>query len=53
MKQTPLLPLILAISPMARAENIVFPPDAGVKNTKDHGASGNGVTDYTKAILLA
>jgi len=40
---------LLTIS-AARAENIVFPPDAGIVNVKVFGAKGDGKTDDTAAI---
>ena len=51
----PLITLILtlALAAMAWAENIVFPPDAGVKNVQDYGAKGDGVADDTAAIQKA
>jgi len=32
--------LMLALASVAPAENMVFPPDAGVKNVKEYGAKG-------------
>ena len=37
----------------ASAENIVFPPDAGVVNVKTFGTKGDGKTDDTNAIQEA
>ena len=45
--------LFLALARMASAENIIFPADAGVKNVKDYGAQGDGLTDDTQAIQKA
>ena len=47
------LALMLSLDGMVSAENIVFPPDAGIKNVKDYGAKGDGVTDDTQAIQKA
>jgi hypothetical protein len=44
---------MLALAFMASAEDIVFPPDAGLKSVKDYGAKGDGVTDDTQAIQKA
>ncbi len=46
---TMLIGFLLTIS-AARAENIVFPPDAGIVNVKVFGAKGDGKTDDTAAI---
>lgn len=45
--------LLLGISTSIRAENIVFPTDAGMVNVRDMGAKGDGVTDDTEAIQNA
>ena len=37
----------------ARAENIVFPADAGVLNVRDLGVKGDGTTDDTAALQAA
>jgi len=45
--------LATAVAAVARGENIVFPPDAGIRSVKEFGAAGDGVTDDTAAIQKA
>lgn len=42
-----------ALPAMADEHEVVFPPDAGVVNVRDHGAAGDGRTDDTKALRSA
>ena len=44
---------LAALAAPAGAENITFPPDAGVHNIRDLGAKGDGTTDDTAAIQKA
>lgn len=53
MKACLIIILTVALATIASAENIVFPSDAGLKNIKDYGAKGDGVTDDTAAIQKA
>jgi len=53
MKNSLIVILSLGLAFVASAESIVFPADAGVKNVKDYGAKGDGITDDTAAIQKA
>ena len=53
MKACLIIILTVALATIASAENIIFPPDAGLKNIKDYGAKGDGITDDTAAIQKA
>ena len=45
--------LLLIAATTSRAEDIVFPKDAGILNVKDFGAKGDGLKDDTAAIQKA
>jgi len=54
MKRCLVLIVLLAMAGMASAEDIIFPPDAGIVDVKAvYGAKGDGVTDDTAAIQKA
>lgn len=50
---TSLAAIILLLPPLARAGEIVYPPDADVTNVRDFGAVGDGKTDDTAALHRA
>src|SRR5690242_17208704 len=45
--------LLMVVATVARAENIVFPADAGVINVRELGAKGDGVHDDTAILQKA
>lgn len=48
-----LLCVLVSICTAIRAEDIVYPDDAGVVSVKSYGAIGDGVHDDTSAIQAA